>query len=613
VRRSKLASVVADLVAAHERPRYLHVVADLATHDRRAVVDGTRCPCCGSPHAEIVATDRVADLVIDRRTGARIAAADRSPAEWTELCSLAERHQITLRCSVRTRPLLLDASRTHRILSGGNRASKTTTALTAFALDVLRHGGRERRAWLVASTDQKAYRLLEKLFRGTGESPAILPNLLVERMPESHRASNLVTRLVDGTLVDLRGFTNDPGAERVKSDAIFVAVVDEAAHVPSADTIAALRGRCVDAGGRLWLATTPRPSSPLTTVVEDALACARLPHDAPERASHPGSAWSFEAIAIRDNPFLPADEVERYLSSLDLSKPENRRDALGEWISSEGLCWTDFDADRHVVAHEARDVARLSGIFLASVAAPGHVAITGDVVDRLFGRTNPHSRTVRATNKRYVLGVDVNVNPMSTVLVQVTAPPDRVADPDAWHYWIVDEVISPTSNSLRHAERLVSAELARALDATGTGSPLAGCGVIADATAISRDPTQTGSRAGAGSLAETFARVGLDLRAPAYRTNTAGRRVHSNPDRRSSFALLHRLLTEGRLHVFSRCTALLNAFATQLVEPDGICALDARRGHWDKVMGPIDALRYIIYAIANAPPRAAVVARPLFG
>jgi len=53
---------------------------------------------------------------------------------------------------------------------------------------------------------------------------------------------------------------------------------------------------------------------------------------------------------------------------------------------------------------------------------------------------------------------------------------------------------------------------------------------------------------------------------------------------------------------------LLEAFATQLSEPNGHCPLDARRGKWDERMGPVDALRYVVYAAVNARPPAAPVA-----
>ena len=50
----------------------------------------------------------------------------------------------------------------------------------------------------------------------------------------------------------------------------------------------------------------------------------------------------------------------------------------------------------------------------------------------------------------------------------------------------------------------------------------------------------------------------------------------------------------------ARAGALLEAFATQLSEPNGECPVDGRRGKWDERMGPVDALRYVLYAAVNA-------------
>ena len=247
--------------------------------------------------------------------------------------------------------------------------------------------------------------------------------------------------------------------------------------------------------------------------------------------------------------------------------------------------------------HEARRVRDLSARVLASVGAGGHKDITPMVARGLFGRTNPHVRMARASNFEWIIGQDVNLNPMSSALLQITAPADTVEDRDSWHYWILDTVSTPTSNSLAHAERLVSIELARSLDPDGNGSPLRGCGVIVDATAIGRDPTAR-LHGQSGSVVETFWRAGLDARAPAYRV-TPGKPGHHNPPQLARFTLMHRLINEGRLHVFSRAGELLNAFAMQEATDGGIIPLDGRSGRWDKIMGPMDAASYAVYAAAT--------------
>lgn len=619
MRRSRLASRIDDLTSQLDRPRFLRVVATFLVHARREVLDGTRCPCCTSTDAEIVNRTPAADVVIDTRTGARHTAADSLPGDWAEYVAVAERHEIPLRCSTTTLPLLLDETGRGIFCAGGHRSSKTTTGLAWVAYQWIRRGGRERRFWLVGSTDEKAFRLLEKLFAVTpspsgGSVPPILPAVLVTRSPATHRSSNLQTTLIDGSVIDLRSFANDPSASRAKSDPIVAGLVDEAAHLPSDAWMSALRGRCVDLGGRLWLASTATPSSILNATVERIKAWEHLPPDHADRASgeHEGAAWLFAGLAMEANVWLNLANVRADMATVDMSRPENRRDYLGEWCASEGLCWRNFIPERHVVVNEARTVGALSPRVLAECGAGGHVDITPTVARSLFGGVNPHYRMIRASNFRWIIGQDVNCNPMSSALLQVTAPADKAADRDAWHYWIVDTVSTATSNSLAHAERLVSTELGRVLDPHAKGSPLAGCGVVVDATAISRDPTAH-KHGQSGSVVETFARVGLDARAPAYKAPVPGRAPtgkpgHFNPEVLGRFTLIHRLINEGRLHVFSRAGDLLRAFDQQLATPDGIIPLDGRRGKWDAIMGPMDAATYAIYAAANARPPAVAMA-----
>ena len=617
MRRNRLAAAIAELTAQLSRPRFLRLRAELLVHDRRPEVDGTRCPCCNSKDAGIVERRLAADVVIDSHTGARILEAEVSAAAWAEYCALAESHDVPIRCSRATLPLLLDETGRHIFASGGHRASKTTSGLYWTALQIIRHGGSERRFWLCSTTDEKAFGLLAKLFRSTpapsgGSVPPILPGALISRSPATHRASNLQTVLLDGSVIDLRSFHNDPGASRAKADPIVAALVDEAAHLPSDAWMSALRGRTVDLRGRLWLASTATPSSILNDLVEKCLAWQRLLPDDPRRASgeHEGAAWIFQPLPMTENPWVARANIERDMRTIDMTRPENRRDYLGEWCASEGLCWINFSADPespicHVVAHEARTVAALSPRVLAEHRAGGHVDITERVARGLFGRVNPHVPMARASNFRFVIGQDVNVAPMSSVLLQITAPADSRDDRDSWHFWATDSISTPTSNSLHHAERLVSTELARVLDPEGKGSPLRGCGVIVDATAIGRDPTAH-KHGQSGSVVETFWRVGLDARAPAYRQTTNGKPGHHNPEVLGRFTLIHRLVNEGRLHVFSRAGELLRAFGSQLVSPDGIVPLDARRGKWDAIMGPMDAMSYAVYAAANmkAPAQA---------
>ena len=608
MRRNRIGAEVAELATEILRPPYAHVVARLLVHDAREEPDGTRCPCCNSPDAEIVETRVMLDMVVDLEDGARIYEADVSPAAWAEKVELADAFDVSLRVSVHTKSLFLDTDH-HGALSGAQRAAKTTTALYLFALDVLRRGGLNKRAWLVGPTDYKAHILLQKLLRPqpvgvSGLAPAIIPPGLVARTPETHRTSDLTTTLIDGTIIELRSFSGDPGAARLKSDPCVSIVCDEAAHLPSADSLAALVGRTVDAGGRLILASTPRPSAVMTAiVVEPALEFARMDAADPRKLSgdHPGAPWIFRSLPLADNVFLNRPKILKAMRGVDMSRPENRRDWLGEWIANEGLYWEGkFDPERHTFAHEDRDIAAWSAMFLASVGAVGHVPITGAVRRRLCSSPsrNPHHATIRATNDTWLLGQDVNFR-MESVLVQVSAPADKRDDPDAWHVWVADCVTSIRSNSDAHAERLVSGATSRVFDPRGSKHALDGCLVICDATAITAvDPHQRKHHQ-SGSIVDTFARHNLEVRAPLYKLGADHKYKKVQPERAATFRVLTRLLAEGRLHVASRCGPLLEAFATQLSEPNGQCPLDGRHGRWDERMGPVDALRYLTYAIQN--------------
>lgn len=571
----RLAKNIAELESriSEHRDAWLHVVGEVCLHRAREEA-GEPCPCCGSEFAEIIERRQVAEFWIDGRRRRRL---DHDPGVP------ARRVTVLVRAHHDYGDLLAEGR--HVFASGGHRSGKTTTGLAWLTLRWLLRGGRGRRFWLVAQTDPAGYRLAEKLFE-------VLPSALVMSRPDGETSRNLTSRLADGSTISVRSFANDPAASRAKSDPIVAALVDEAAHLPSEAWIAALRGRCLDLGGHLWFASTAIPESKVQRLVDDIQSYSRGDEKAVE-----GAAWCWRQFPLLQNPWLDGAAIRAAMTSVDLTRPENRRDYFGEWIANEGLCWVDFEAERHVVAHEARSVAGLGPRLLASYGAAGHVDITPRVARGLFGRPNPHVRNVKASCFAWILGQDVNISPMSTALLQITAPADTIADRDTWHYWVVDTVSSLTSNSIAHAERLTSTELARVLDPHGTSSPLRGCGVIVDATSIGRDPTAS-RHLQRGSSAEHFAKFDLDARAPAYRPSPRGP-GHHNPELRSCYTLMHRVIRENRLHVFSRCSDLLNTFAEQRVGPDGIQPIDARRGYFDRIAGPMDALRYAVFAAAN--------------
>lgn len=602
-RRRELERLLAEARAAADRPRYLRILAEALIHDRVAEAPGPACPCCGSVDAEVVERRPIDDLVIDTDTGERLRAASMTAREWADLCRVAELRDLPIRLSRAQVPLVLDETPRHIFASGSNRSSKTTAGLLFMAVQWLRRGKAQARYWLVAPTTEKAYRLLEKLFLGTDRSPPILPRELVVNGPASARSSDLQTLLVDGSVFDLRAFQGDPEAGRLKSDSIIAALVDEASHLPGSPSLVALDGRTVETGGRLFLASTPLPSSFLrTAVVEPAQAFARLPADDPRRASgeHPGAPWIYVELPMHANPWVPLAEIERKLRALNPDDPAVMRDFYGKWVANTGLLWRDFHVERAVLAHEARDVAELGRALLAELGAKDHINVTDRVVRLIFGRPSPHFRGMRATNTRYLLGMDVNCHPCTAIAIQVSAPKDRPDDRDAWHFYVFEETQVYHGSSFALGERLSSTVFGRTLEPGTRASPFAGAGIVSDATAVARDPTHHKYGKDPIGVASVLGPMGFDVRCPLYTPSEKGPRGR-NPNRYDSHLIVQRLLREGRLHVTQRCEALIEAFLEQEDSGDGVEPMTISATRSDRLASPMDALRYPLWAALKAP------------
>lgn len=598
--RQSIARQLEEIAAVLARPRFLHVVARLHVHDH-AELRSSACPCCGSTTAAIVETIEIAELIIDTETGRRVRPGEVRASTWATVVAVAQRYEITFRCSRAQRGILLDETGQNLFLSGGNRSGKTTIALVWLAIQWLRRGGPRRRFWLVASTLPKAYELLDKLFVGTGESPPILPAALLALRPDSPRASNLTSIMVDGSIINLRYFEGDPGAERLKSHAIVAGVVDEAAHLPGPDSLAALKGRCLDARGLLCFATTPRPTTfLLDAVVTPAMEFARLADDDPARATgeHKGARWRFLPLALLDNPWLDRIAVAQEFAASDPKDPSTRRDFFGEWVSNSGPLWREFDAEVHVHLDEARWIKDMAAT-VAALARGSTMDITERVGRRLFQtRTSPHVAGLRATNLRVLLGSDVNCHPMSTVALQVSAHPSAPGDRSRWHLWVSDVIQTGHANSLRHGEKLVDIQWVRAWLPTATVSPYQGCGMIVDPTAISRDPTSHRHGRNPYGLPQTWGALGFDTRAPQYKAKPGvGLVPVGNLGRYDTHLLLHNLLRQKRLHISARAAALIKSFIFQEDNGEGIVPATVSHTASDILASPMDALRYLAWSI----------------
>lgn len=595
--KGSLTEQIQDFAREMERPRLLHVHAVLQIHDRRS--SPGKCTCCASPFAEIVETVEVADLIIDLLTGDRIQRARQRPDVWAQLMATAPTEEIELRCSVHQAAMVLDETPRHLFASGGNRSSKTTAGFVWLALQWLRRGGREKRFWLCASTNLAAHKNLRKLFHGTGQSPRILPKSLTAYMPATPGARNQVTTMIDGSLIDLKSYDGDPEGERLKSDAIVAALVDEAAHLAGVEPLNVLRGRCMDepTGGRLFLASTATPDSFLREeVVEPAMAFAALPDaDETKNEKHVGSRWLFVRLPLLDNPWLNKVNIERELATLDPNDPSVRRNYYGDWCASAGPFWTDFALERHVLHHEARDFDGLGEKYRIERNAGTHVDITSGCVSKIFGRQNPHYKAIRATNRRWILGCDVNCHPMTSVAIQVTAPKNDQENRDAWHFWVMEAVRTKHGSSYAHVAQLASTFFGRIVEPGAQRSPFEGCGVVVDGQAFGRDPTVHKFGGDPSGIAEVFGRKGFDARAPRYIVSKERGRVPTYPNKKDNFRLLQRLLREGRLHIHQMAESLIQSFLQQQASSNGDEPMKN-----DALASAMDGLRYALWAIVHA-------------
>nr|WP_276600564.1 terminase family protein [Nannocystis sp. ILAH1] len=538
------------------------------------------------------------DLIIDVRHGDRFLRRETSDENWNPKAEVAKLYEVPLRCSRDQLALVMDDSDKHLFASGGNRSAKTTAGLYWIARQWMLRGGNQRRIWLCASILPKAFELLQKLFVGTGESPPVLPLELVKRKPSTPRASDLQTILVDGTLIDLKYYSGDPSAERLKSNAIIAALVDEAANLPTTNSLTALRARCLDDSGRLFFASTPTPASFLKAeVVEPAIEFSKLTEEELTRldGAHIGAPWIYKEFALLENPWLDRQRVEREIKSLRPDDPAVERDYFGRWTTGCGLLWRDFDDARHVVVHEARDFNAIGLSTRGAMSLSNHVPITDRVVSMLFGQPSTHYSAVRATNQRYVLGMDVNCHPMTSVAIQVTAPKEAEEDRDQWHFWCFEQIRTSHGSSFAHADQIQNTYFGRMLEPTGKKSPFEGTGIIVDAKALGWDPTAHRFGGDPQGIAMVFGRLGFDLRAPLYVPTEKGMRPKP-PNRKDSFILVKRLLRETRLHILTRCNSVVEAFRRQEDSGDGETPIKN-----DPLDSAMDALRYALYGIVHAP------------
>lgn len=584
---------------AHDRPPVLWVTTEILVHElhpaalealEKAKTDpaittaplGTACPCCASRLCSIVERRPDLSVYIDRITGKRVRPERLTPEQRAKVEAVAERVHIPLRVSRKQLPLLFSDGGRKDLVSGGMRAGKSQVCLYAFAREWLLRGGRDVHLWLVAPRRVMAFELLRKVVFGDGTAPPVLPAVLFNSIPTSEHKTRAI--MVDGTILSLRHLAAKRGTN-LKSDAVAAVLVDEAAEMSDRDQLNAIEGRVHTTRGRLLLATTPTKQHWLRELVRDpCVAWDKM--GAPEREENPthvGRYWRYSSLGMVDNPWVDPVHTHREICAKGgEDDPAVQRDYLGLWSGSAGALWRTFSLTDHVLYHEHRDLQEWDEMKRRD--------ITTSVARKLFGSANPAYRSLRASNLRHIGGMDVNLSPQSTVLLQVACDPDEPANRSRWTIVVHDVVQTFTGGPPGHADALHSKRFAKMLRRDSDGETYHGIGIVCDGTEINRPTRYSGDPRGVVAI---FGSKGFDVRPPEYTKD----RKPANPHRRDSYALLHSLLREKRIVINNRCRPLIDALLEQEDDGSGVTPVKVSHNRSDRISSSVEGLIYACWAI----------------
>ena len=501
------------------------------------------------------------DLLVDRVTGERrlrVQVADKQA--FDELAKLAKPITIPLRCHRHQLRLLLDNK--HKIIAalGGNRSGKTTVGVYWLVRQWMLRGGRGATFWWVSPQRSQTMIGVAKLARGEYSDrpqPPAFPPELVASYPDTERSSDQRIMMIDGSAISLQHASRPTGGN-LKGRNVQAILLDEACEVAHRPNWTVMIARLMDSGGSIFAASTPKGGHWLKEEVVDAQRTNKDIH--------------VESLSVRDNPWIPKVEIDRTIKSCR-DENEVRREIDGQWVSDTGNLWIHFLLSKHTVDDPSFNMLR------------DRQDITAQAVRDHWRGSNPYAKGLRTSAPGFVAGQDFNVSPMSTVVAKVFGDP---AKPDTWGIYVLDEIQSYQSDTWKHGQWLRSDKV-RAGRVSYANIPVA-----CDSTACNYDPTRVqGSSVHGSSAAKTLADMGFDARPCGY----SAKGYPQNPRLLDSISLMHKLMREDRILVHgTRCPQLLRALSEQQVRANGLPEKVSHTAS-DKLSGPIDALRYLCWAL----------------
>lgn len=259
-----------------------------AEYEALALAEGvTPCPCCGSLCARLVETVDDLEVLINVDTKQRWNRWDNNTEDdfdrFDELAAQAEPYgtemavvwHVPIDFTVSREAMAqIQDDRTRVILwSGGWRSGKSHTAAEWFLRGWLLYGSFGELFWIAAPELKLAFRLMQRLFIGSGETDAqgwqrgrsvapkfFDPDLKTWRscvatsMPANEKAALMQFTMVDGSVVELR-HTN--GVNALEGTTVRRVLYDEAIRANGPEGYEILLGRVGQGRGQLGIATIP--------------------------------------------------------------------------------------------------------------------------------------------------------------------------------------------------------------------------------------------------------------------------------------------------------------------------------------------------------------------
>ena len=602
-RETYAAQRVVDEARRHvEATGLVRVVTRILVHGR--AVSAGRCTCCGSTSAMIEEERADIDLLIDADTGDRVLRSEAEDvSEYDRLAAGARPIDLPIRVSrAQLDVLLSDAPLI--FVSGGSRAGKSHVAAWWLARRILLRGGRGRQFWILGPSVRTCFVSLGKLLLGREGEPPVLPldeagrPALAVRWPDSAKAHDLATVLLDGTVIDLRPLSRT-GAEQIRGESLQDALLEEATAIRHLEHYVEAQARVSSAGGSLLASTTPDPPH----FLEQTIAAAEREHAAADEEGRPARVvhWS---LTRWDNPWLDPARIAEDEARLreTVGEAAVSRQVYGRWVVADGgRFWRHWDPAFVLPPREDSSLDRCT-----TVDGEPMIDVTERAAARFVGWSGDAGwfvRGLRAANLRWICGLDINRRPVSLMALKIWATASTLHDPGAWGVAVVGEVGRASVESIA-----AFADFA----AVAAGGRFAGTLVYADPQHCHRekDLRHTATPSAGNESAVELARAGFDCRpaatrlasgAPTLGTIQAQRHVPASPSRGDSHELLQRLMYEGRFYVSPQCPRLLEALDKQQPRPGFNEPIKVANAASDRLSNALDGVRYAVWRLFGAP------------